>query len=198
MTVIRFIIFTAFIIIISTNFGCQKDPDTIIKTVTDTIYIQKTDTLTITKLLQDTLTTFILSRHAETSGTGTDPSLSAAGQLRATELARDLKNTKISAVYATNYKRTKETAAKIASDNAVPTEIYDPAQLDALVNKILQQYKNGVVYIAGHSNTTNVILNILTGSNTYGVIPDTEYDNLYLVSVSEKGKAKVIHLKYGD
>lgn len=179
--------------------SCEKDPETIIKTVTvtDTLVIHKTDTLILKQYIEDSATTFILSRHAETTGIGTDPSLSIAGQERATELARILKNTKIQAVYSTNYNRTKETSLKVASNYGLSTQIYDPAKLDELVNTILQQFHSQVVYIAGHSNTTNVLLNILIGTNIYGTIPDSEYDNLYIVQVSSKGHAKVLHLKYG-
>lgn len=179
--------------------SCEKDPETIIKTVTvtDTLVIHKTDTLILKQYIEDSATTFILSRHAETTGIGTDPSLSIAGQERATELARILKNTKIQAVYSTNYNRTKETSSKVASNYGLSTQIYDPAKLDELVNTILQQFHSQVVYIAGHSNTTNVLLNILVGTNIYGTIPDSEYDNLYIVQVSSKGHAKVLHLKYG-
>lgn len=186
-------------ILASFLWGCDKETETIIKTVTvrDTIILTRIDTVTLTQFIQDTTTTFILTRHAETTGIGTDPSLSVSGQERATELARVLKNTQIHAVYSTNYNRTKETASKIASNNSVTTQIYDPSQLDNLATSILQQYKNKVIYIAGHSNTTNAFLNILVGSNFYATIPDSEYDNLYIVSVSKKGNAKVVHLKYG-
>jgi broad specificity phosphatase PhoE len=192
-------LFLLVIVGFSIFWGCDKETETIIKTVTvrDTIVLTKIDTVTITEFILDSTTTFILSRHAETTGIGTDPSLSAAGQERATELARVLKNTQIHAVYSTNYNRTKETSAKISTNNNVSIQIYDPSQLDNLVTNILEQYKNKVVYIAGHSNTTNALLNVLVGSNVYGNIPDSEYDNLYIVSATLKGNAHVIHLKYG-
>lgn len=186
-------------IVLVACIGCAKDPETIEKIVTqvDTVYIIQKDTIRITEYINDSTTTIILTRHAETSGTGTDPNLSVAGQERATELARVLHNTVVRAVYATNYNRTKETAAPVATKNTLTTQIYDPVKLNALADTLLLQYRNRVVYVSGHSNTTNVLLNILTGSSLYGVIPETEYDNLYIVSVSAKGNAKVVHLKYG-
>lgn len=187
------------IFVCSFFFSCEKDPETIIKTVlkTDTLIVIKTDTLVINQYMQDSTTSFILTRHAETTGIGTDPSLSSAGQERANELARILKNTSIQAVYSTNYKRTLETSAKVAANYNINTQIYDPSKLDELVTTILNQYRGQAVYIAGHSNTTNLILNLLIGKITYGNIPDSEYDNLYIVNVSAKGHSKVIHLKYG-
>ena len=35
------------------------------------------------------------------------------------------------------------------------------------------------------------------GGPTYPIIPETEYDNLYIVTVYRTGKAKVVKLKYG-
>jgi len=42
------------------------------------------------------------------------------------------------------------------------------------------------------------LLNVLTGTNSFNQIPETEYDNLFVVSVFEKGRAEVVHLKYGE
>lgn len=165
-------------------------------TVRDTVILVDEDTVIITNYINDSATTFILSRHAETTGSGSDPFLSAEGQQRADTLAYMLRNTTIHAVYATNYNRTKQTAAGIAADNSLVTQIYDPAAQDALVTSILAQHRSKVVYIAGHSNTIPVLLNILAGGSTYTDIPHTEYDNLYIVNVFEKGRANVVHLKY--
>lgn len=188
-----------FLIALVTCYGCAKDPETIVNTVIvkDTVYVVQKDTIRITDYINDSTTTVILTRHAETSGTGTDPVLSTAGQERATELARVLHTTVVRGAYATSYNRTKETAAPVAAKNALTTQIYDPVKLTELADTLLLKYRNQVVYVAGHSNTTNVLLNILTGTSLYGVIPDTEYDNLYIVSVSAKGNARVVHLKYG-
>ena len=179
--------------------GCTKEPKTIIQTVTkiDTLYLTKTDTVKIKEFINDSTTTVILSRHAETTGVGSDPSLSTAGQERATELDRLLRNTAIKAVYSTNFNRTKETASPIATTNNLSTQQYNPNSLGQFADLILNQYHNQVVYVAGHSNTTNVLINQFIGSNKYSIIPESEYDNLYIVSVSAKGNARVVHLKYG-
>lgn len=179
--------------------GCSKDTESTEKIViqTDTVFVTQYDTIRITEYINDSATTVILTRHAETTGVGSDPNLSLSGQERAAELVRVLHTTAVKAVYATNYNRTKETAAAVAAKNTLTTQIYDPAKLTALADSILLHYRNQVVYVVGHSNTTNVMLNILTGSSLYGAIPETEYDNLYIVSVSAKGNAKVVHLKYG-
>ncbi len=187
--------------------NCEKDPEVITKTVyetdtlyvtnTDTVVLHVTDTLTLTEFIEDTATTFILSRHAETTGAGTDPVLSTDGQTRADELARVLKNVPLQAVYATNYNRTKQTAQPTATDKTLTVQLYDALNQGPFVDNVLSAYKGQTVLVLGHSNTVPALLNLLTGANTWTQIPDTQYDNLYVVTVSKKGKAKVVHLKYG-
>jgi hypothetical protein len=54
-----------------------------------------------------------------------------------------------------------------------------------------------VVFIAGHNNTVPEIVAAL-GGPTFPIIPETEFDNLYIVTVYRTGKAKVLKLKYGS
>lgn len=187
--------------------ACEKDPEiithTIIETDTvvvnhyDTVTITLTDTVTLTEFLQETATMFILVRHAETTGSGTNPNLSADGLARADELARVLKNVPIAAVYSTNYTRTTKTAQPTATDKGLTLTTYDGFTLDPVVDEVLANHPGGAALIVGHSNTTPAMLNLLTGTNDFGNIPEMQYDNLYVVAVYEKGRAQVTHLKYG-
>lgn len=199
---------SVFVLLLMTGIfnACKKE--TVVKTVVetkidtvvvvshDTVIVVNHDTVRITDYIKDAATTFILTRHAETTGTGTDPSLSTAGDQRAADLATMLSKTKIHAVYATSYNRTKQTAAGVATNNALTVQIYDPLLQDAFVTSVLTNYSTKVIYVAGHSNTIPALLNILTGTSAYTTLPDTEYDNLYIVNVFEKGRANVVHLKY--
>ena len=160
---------------------------------TQFVYVTLVDTL----LIQDSATTVILTRHAETTGIGPDPDLSTAGSERATALTKALSKLKLSAVYSTPYKRTKQTAAGVAQYHSLAVQTYDAQKLSQFADSILQKHAYKVVYVAGHSNSTPALLNELTGKNTYTDIPETEYDNLYIVSVYRSGEAKVLHLKYG-
>lgn len=187
---------------------CDKEPkviteivtktDTLVVTIQDTVVQHVTDTLILSELVPDTATTFILLRHAETSGAGSDPALSAAGQQRAAELVRVLKNVPVQAVYATSYLRTTQTAQPTATDKSLNVQTYDPFAPGPLTDAVLNAYQGQAVLIVGHSNTIPALLNVLTGTNDFAQIPDTQYDNLFIVSVFEKGRAKVTHLKYGN
>ncbi|MCB0597886.1 MAG: histidine phosphatase family protein [Lewinellaceae bacterium] len=190
-----------------TFFSCEKSSEIVTNTVieTDTLYITQqdtafiivTDTLTLTTFLQDTATTFLLVRHAETDGMGSNPNLSAAGQARAEELRRVLANVPLDAVFSTNFNRTMQTAQPTAEDKSLAITAYDPFNLSPFVEATLAGYHAGAVLVVGHSNTTPSLLNVLVGANTYSNLPETEYDNLFVVTVFEKGRAEVVHLKYG-
>ncbi len=188
-------------------FSCEKDPEVITNTVIqtdtvfvtnfDTVFMTLTDTVTLTEMIHDTATTFILLRHAETTEIGTNPNLSTAGQERVMELVRLLKNVSLNAVYSTNYNRTQQTAQPVADDQGVILDTYNPSALHSLTDGILVDYRGGAVLVVGHSNTTSDLLNVLTGGSTFSDLPETQYDNLFLVTVFEKGRAEVTHLKYG-
>jgi hypothetical protein len=53
------------------------------------------------------------------------------------------------------------------------------------------------VLIAGHSNTIPQIIEGL-GGESISPIAETEYDNLFIVTVYRFGGANVVHLNYGN
>src|SRR5438477_10644022 len=67
----------------------------------------------------------VIVRHAEKAANGgNDPDLSSAGRARADALARILKESDITAIFATEFKRTQETAAPTAtSAHVTPTVV---------------------------------------------------------------------------
>lgn len=177
-----FLVFASFVVIFN---SCKKVEPKII-----------TETKTIT--IHDTATTFILVRHAETTGAGTNPNLSTAGQSRATDLDNILDPISLSAVFSTGYNRTMQTATPIAQSNSLTVKNYDPNALEAFAESSIKNYHGEKILIVGHSNTTPELLNILTGTTNYSTLPDTEYDNLFVVTVFEKGRADVTPMKYGN
>lgn len=174
------------------------ETDTLIVTQVDTLITVVTDTLVMTELLNDTATTFILVRHAEKMDVGTDPSLTPEGQSRAMELSRILENISLSAVYSSDFNRTRETAQPVADSQSLTLQLYNPSNLNSFTDDALADYPAEKILVVGHSNTTPDLLNILVGEERYTNIPETEHDNLYLVTIFEKGRAEVHHMKYGD
>src|SRR5687767_13230671 len=70
--------------------------------------------------------TLILVRHAEKAdATSTDPELSDAGKQRAERLMSIVKKYKPGAVYSTDFKRTRDTAAPMAARRSLQVQTYD-------------------------------------------------------------------------
>jgi 2,3-bisphosphoglycerate-dependent phosphoglycerate mutase len=189
-----FLFFICIPMMIGSLTACEKDPEII--TQIDTVII--VDTLTIVDIqdIPDTITTFVLVRHAETTGVGNDPSLSNTGHTRTAELTRILAELDLKAVYSTNFNRTRQTAQPVATDQGLSVTLYDAFSPNTLIDNVINSFPEGVVLVVGHSNTTASMLNALLGSNVYPDIPETEYDNLYIVNVKQRGDARVTHLKY--
>ena len=144
------------------------------------------------------VTTVILVRHAEKKiePNNDDPDLTPEGVERALEIARVFGESGVSAIYATQYKRTQQTVKPLADRTAVPVTLLNSKQTDQLVERIQTELRGKTVFVAGHNNSVPAIVSTLSGE-TYPVIPETEYDNLFIVTIYRFGKAKVLKLKYG-
>ena len=140
---------------------------------------------------------FVL-RHAERAdagragGTmGNDPDLSEAGRARAQSLAAALKDAGITAIFATEFKRTQQTAAPLASALGIPVTKVPAKDTAALIAKI--KAATGAVLVVGHSDTVPDIVKML-GVATPVTVGDADFDNLFIVT---RGRTpSVIRLHY--
>lgn len=152
-------------------------------------------------------TTVFLVRHAEKQATPpADPPLTAEGEARAKNLAKILSSAGIKAAFATQFVRTRETARPSAEGAGItPTVIpLEPDPMDrrklssqSIKNVVDAIYKNAgqAVLVVGHTNTLPLVITALTGEQI-PEIPETDFDNLYIVTVFEKGKTAITRLKY--
>ena len=146
------------------------------------------------------LTTVILVRHAEKKlddANNQDPDLTPEGLQRAREIARVFGDAGINAIYATQYKRTQQTVKPLADRLGIPVTLLNSNQTEELVNQIQTIHRGQTIFIAGHNNSVPAIVSVLS-NETHPLIPDTEYDNLFIVTIYRFGKAKVTKLKYGS
>ena len=144
--------------------------------------------------------TLILVRHAEKKivpPENKDPDLSPAGMARAEELVRMFGDSGIGAIYATQYKRTQQTVKPLADKLNIPVTQIDAKKTADLVKQIRAQNAGQVIFIAGHNNTVPEIIAAMGGPQL-PIIPETEYDNLYILTVYSDGPAKLIKMKYGS
>ena len=148
-------------------------------------------------------TTIIFVRHAEkATEPADDPGLSEAGQRRVAELTRQLVDADvvagIDAVYATDYNRTQETARPIADALDLPINTYDAQDTETVLETILKQHKGKIILVVGHSNTVPVLIANLGASKKVPPIDESEYDNIYIISIPWFGKTKTIRLRFGE
>lgn len=141
--------------------------------------------------------TFILVRHAEkATDDPDDPNLSALGRERAQRLARELADAPLVAVYATEFRRTRQTAQPTADAHRLPISAYyakGPAAEIAAQWKA--KHARGAVLIVGHSNTVPDLVSALSGQIAEPM-PDTEYDRLTRIHIGADGHARVDITRY--
>jgi phosphohistidine phosphatase SixA len=142
-------------------------------------------------------TTFILVRHAEKASDGTsDPALTEEGVARANNILSMFQEADITAIYSTDYKRTKLTVAPLAEAKKIDITIYDPKDLKEFSLKLLKDNSGGTIIISGHSNTTPTLANLLLDEEKFEQFEDNDYGNLLIITTSGSGKAKLLHLRY--
>ena len=131
----------------------------------------------------------ILVRHAEKEATpADDPSLTAAGAERAKALDAALAFSGVTAIITTEFKRTRETAAPLATRRGITAEVVPArgqaaaAQIQSVVAAI-RKHPGGVVLVVGHSNTIPAIIAALGGERMRDLC-DPDYDNLFIVATS--------------
>lgn len=142
---------------------------------------------------REEVTTYYLIRHAEknrTDSSNKNPELTEKGLKRAQKWASTLKNIKFDGIYATNYKRTIQTAQPTANANHISIQLYDPLNLYSESFKKATKGKN--ILIVGHSNTTPLFANKIIGKNKYPEIDDSINSNLYIVTVNKNSKTSVL------
>lgn len=145
--------------------------------------------------------TVVLVRHAE-PGTepARDPDLNDEGRTRAEVLARILSSANVTAVYATQFRRTQQTGQPVAEQFGLEVTVVQatagPEHIADMVSRIRAHGPGEVVVVAGHSNTIPPMVNALTGLD----LPDLEedqFDRAYIVTVKGDGPGSLITLRYG-
>ncbi len=154
-------------------------------------------TLSYVSYAQNSITTFILLRHAEKATDGTkDPDLNEAGKKRAESLVKLLASTKIGAIYSTHFKRTQNTVAPLAQAHSLSILNYEGSKMEE-IDDMLTKFNGETIVLSGHSNTTPAIVNYLTGhKDEFKTFDDADYGNLIIVSLARKGEAKVTWFRY--
>ena len=136
-------------------------------------------------------------RHAEKIS-DTDERLSDAGRARAARLAGLLKNAGVTAIYATDTERARDTAGPLAQASKVTVAIYDTGGTApgaaSFAGRLRAQNANDAVLVVGHSNTVPEILRAL-GCVEEVTIDKDQYDDLFVAVPGAKGTT-LVRLRY--
>ena len=141
-------------------------------------------------------TTVLLIRHAEKAAApADDPPLTAAGQTRANELVHVAAKAGIKAIFATNTIRTRQTVQPLATYYNLPITTYN--NNTSLKNTIMSNYAGKTVIVVGHSPTIQSIVTALGANASNCQVNDSEFDNLFVITIYGSDTANVVNLQYG-
>ena len=105
---------------------------------------------------------YYVMRHLHTPAGQRDPDLTAEGQRQAALLADWFEGERPAAIYVSDFKRSRQTAAPLAARLGLTPIVYDPADTPALVARV--RAGPWPVLIVGHSNTVPDIVEQLGGT----------------------------------
>jgi 2,3-bisphosphoglycerate-dependent phosphoglycerate mutase len=127
--------------------------------------------------------TIFIIRHAEKADATKDPDLSEAGRARAEALVKTLRDANITAIYATEFKRTQQTAAPLAKALGITVTTLPAKDSAALIAKLRASTGNALV--VGHGDTIPDLIKALGMSEPIN-IGESDYDNLFAVVLDQK------------
>ncbi len=144
-------------------------------------------------------TIVVVIRHAETEeSTDGDPPLSVAGRERAAHLVRLLHEAKpvrgIDAIYASELRRTQQTATPLAETSALPVNVVPADTWSGLPARIRRQHHGENVVVVGSSSTIPQLVEALAGETV--TVKDDEYDAMFIVFLPQLAHARVVKLHY--
>jgi len=142
------------------------------------------------------LTTVIFVRHAERNDKflGSDPPLSAAGTARAKALAHVLGESRVSAIYVSEWARTRLTAEPLAKLVGDTLRVLRGQDFEAQARRIHDENRGGTAVVVGHSDTVPQLIKALTGEKVeFG---HNRCDPLF-VAFLYPGGSKLMRFAYG-
>jgi phosphohistidine phosphatase SixA len=140
-----------------------------------------------------------LVRHTEREWEGEDPPLTAAGEARAQALAAALRDSGITAIITTQWRRTRDTAAPLAKLLRIRPEVVPVYEGKARENieevaATVRRRKDETVLVVGHITVTGVIAAL--GGPSLPTICENVFSDLFLFTPAN-GQDGLVRLRYG-
>lgn len=135
------------------------------------------------------ITTYYFIRHAEKdvgNPKDEDPSLTEEGRKRTERWVEVFKAVPFDLVFASQYKRTQETASPIADFHDLPVQTYSTSKLND--EEFQEETKGKTVLVVGHTDINPEFVNYILGKEKYETIEKTEHGSLFIVTVGTEGE----------
>jgi phosphohistidine phosphatase SixA len=132
-------------------------------------------------------TSFYVMRHLNTPEGVKDPDLLPEGTAKAQALVTWFQDKPLTAIYVSDFKRTRQTAAPLAAARGITVKVYDPSDTPGLVARLNEEI--GAVLVVGHSNTVPDIVDKLGGERP-GPLSHPDFGDIWTVA-----HGRTIHAK---
>lgn len=144
-------------------------------------------------------TVVIVVKHSEVENPAdADPALSIDGRERAARLARMLSQARpvrgIDAIFASEFRRTQQTATPLSEALSLPVNVIPAAAWSSLPRRITRDHRGEYVLVAGSSTTVPELIEALSGERV--TVREDEYDAMFVVFVPQFSKPKVVRIRY--
>jgi broad specificity phosphatase PhoE len=141
----------------------------------------------------------ILVRHADLADAGGLDAkavpLSSAGQARAEQLAKMLERSGVTAVYATDFLRTRATGEPTAKLLKHEVSVVSQDNPQDFVARLRKEHGGDVVLIVGHTDTVPGIIKAL-GVADEVKIDKTDFGNVFIVTPKADSVPVLLRLRY--
>jgi broad specificity phosphatase PhoE len=132
--------------------------------------------------------TVYVMRHLDTPEGERDPDLTPEGKAAAERLVHWMHGKPLTAIYVSDYKRTRQTAAPLAAERGIAVKLYNPADTPALT--ALVRAETGPVLIVGHSNTVPDIVEQFGGARP-GPLAHPDFGDIWTVAGGQTAHDKL-------
>jgi len=143
---------------------------------------------------------YLIRNGEKASDAVQDPSLSDAGKARAAALAVAMKNSQLDAIFVTQFKRTSEMAAPVATANKITPAVVavekNLADYATLVAKGVLEHRGKSVLVIGHTNTVAPVIAALGGPKLPDIC-DSAYSILFTLRIPATGTPTLTRATYG-
>ncbi len=136
-----------------------------------------------------------LVRHAERADSSADSKLSDAGEARAKRLAEWLSTAHITHIYTTDLRRTIQTAMPFAATSHVSPQQSPASDTQTIRVRVAGLGPADRALIVGHSNTIPELIRAF-GVTAPITIPDSEYDNIFIIIPRREAEPVLLRFKY--